>query len=128
MISLSWFTVNYFHVSFGKQDKLQEAIKGIKSWEALDIDLSQKLILEKLLGTNNKRSADAINHFDNNVPHYFLSPWLGSESRTSIYSKSRKKSSIAPYALFKDRIIIQQDWLDYFKRNTGILKAFCYWH
>ena len=27
MIAHSWFTVNYFHVSFGKQDKLQQAIE-----------------------------------------------------------------------------------------------------
>ena len=26
MISLSWYTVNYFHVSFGKQDNIQQAI------------------------------------------------------------------------------------------------------
>ena len=30
MISISWFTVNYFHVSFGKFDKLQEAIIRLK--------------------------------------------------------------------------------------------------
>ncbi len=27
MISNAWFTVNYFHVSFGKQDLIQEAIQ-----------------------------------------------------------------------------------------------------
>jgi hypothetical protein len=128
MISLSWFTVNYFHISFGKQDKLQEAIEGIKNWEAFDVDLSQKLILEKLLTTNNKNSIAVVNHFDHNVPHYFLSPWLGSESRSSIYAKSQEKSSIAPYTLYKERIVIHQDWGDYFNRNSGILKAFCYWH
>ena len=28
MISNAWYTVNYFHISFGKQDRLQRAIEG----------------------------------------------------------------------------------------------------
>ena len=30
MISNAWYTVNYFHISFGKQDRLQRAIEIIK--------------------------------------------------------------------------------------------------
>ena len=29
MISNSWYTVNYFHVSFGKQDLIQNAVESI---------------------------------------------------------------------------------------------------
>ena len=39
MISNAWYTVNYFHVSFGKQDKLQSAIELIKNSEGLSIDV-----------------------------------------------------------------------------------------
>ena len=31
MISNSWYTVNYFHVSFGKQDLIQNAVEDIFS-------------------------------------------------------------------------------------------------
>jgi hypothetical protein len=37
MVAHSWFTVNYFKVSFGKQDKLQFAIENIKQNEGLTI-------------------------------------------------------------------------------------------
>ena len=33
MISLSWYTVNYFKVSFGKQDLIQSAVEQIKEFE-----------------------------------------------------------------------------------------------
>ena len=29
MISNAWFTVNYFHVSFGKQDLIQDAVRVV---------------------------------------------------------------------------------------------------
>jgi hypothetical protein len=93
MISLSWYTVNYFHVSFGKQDNIQQAIEDIKSWESIDIDFSQKTILEKLLISNDRRTISALIHFDLNVAHKFLSPWLGTGPSTYIYEKSREKTN-----------------------------------
>jgi HNH endonuclease len=128
MISLSWYTVNYFHVSFGKQDNIQQAIEDIKRWESIDIDFSQKTVLEKLLNSNNIRTINALRHFDLNVPHRFLSPWLGTGTSVSIYEKSRENTNLAPYSLHKEYIIIQPQWLEYLRCNIGVLKSFCYWH
>jgi hypothetical protein len=33
-----------------------------------------------------------------------------------------------PYALYDDVILIQPDWMQYFQRNSGLLKDFCYWN
>ena len=38
MISNAWFTVNYFHVSFGKQDSIQTAIHLVNQVENIPID------------------------------------------------------------------------------------------
>ena len=38
MISNSWYTINYFHISFGKQDNLQIAVERILKEENLTID------------------------------------------------------------------------------------------
>ena len=44
MIANAWFTVNYFHVSFGMQDKLQQAIEKLnllsQNWNLLKFTLS----------------------------------------------------------------------------------------
>jgi hypothetical protein len=50
----SCITVNYFHVSFEKQDKLQLAIEKIKSLEELTIDADHNYIFKRLTVTDHK--------------------------------------------------------------------------
>ena len=38
MIANAWYTVNYFHVSFGKQDLIQHAVQSILVNERLTVD------------------------------------------------------------------------------------------
>src|SRR5680860_702537 len=53
MIANAWFTVNYFHVSFGKQDLIQNTIQSIYEIENITIDEKQELVFQKLSSTNN---------------------------------------------------------------------------
>jgi len=55
-------TQTQHHVSFGKQDNLQQAIEDIKNWESIEIDFSQKTILEKLLTSSDRRTISALKH------------------------------------------------------------------
>jgi hypothetical protein len=52
MISNSWYTINYFHISFGKQDNLQIAVEPILKIENLTID-EKKVTLENRLEHSN---------------------------------------------------------------------------
>lgn len=45
MIGNAWYTVNYFHVSFGKQDLIQQAVQSILEQERLTIDIKKGLII-----------------------------------------------------------------------------------
>jgi hypothetical protein len=128
MIANSWFTVNYFHVSFGMQDKLQQAIEKLKGIEAFDVDISKQEIINRLLASTNKETIKELNHFDHNVPFKFLSPWLGAHNEKLMYQLSQENYNYPPYSLYKDCILMQPDWVDYFKRNAGVLKDFCYWN
>lgn len=128
MLVHSWYTVNYFHVSFGKQDKIQEAIKEIIKLENLEIDEHPSKLFEKIYNSTNKQTIKILNHFDLNVPHKFLSPWFGSVSVKDVYQMSQTNFALPPYALHKEFIIIQPAWYDYFYKNLGLLKSFCYWH
>lgn len=40
MVANAWYTVNYFHVSFGKQDMLQRAINNLRSIEQITVGYS----------------------------------------------------------------------------------------
>ncbi|QNL47890.1 hypothetical protein H8S90_13785 [Olivibacter sp. SDN3] len=43
MISSAWYTVNYFQVSFGQQDLIQDIVRGLKDIEGINIDAPKTL-------------------------------------------------------------------------------------
>ncbi|MBS1557946.1 MAG: hypothetical protein JST69_04385 [Bacteroidetes bacterium] len=135
MLSNAWFTVNYFHVSFGKQDQIQKAIHRIKSIEPITIDERREVITQKLITSSKQESVKALWHFNKNVPHWFLSPWfpkvkgetdLAREKR--IYSLSKSFSEKCLYALHEEIIEVNPEWKSYLTSNAKVLKDFCYWN
>ena len=135
MISNSWYTVNYFHVSFGKQDNIQLAVEKILNIETLTIDekkQSLNLCLEK---SQNKQTINELMHFDKNVPHWFLTPWFpklpketDSDHRKRIYTDSQSFFNDSLYGLHKNFISINPSWIPYLQNNSKIIKDFCYWN
>lgn len=128
MISNCWYPINYFHLSFGKQDNLQIAVETILKNEPLTIDENKNNIERCLSNTINKESLKQLFHFDKNVPHWFLSPWIPVKDKNSIYFYSQKFEGDCIYAVYKDVIVINPKWLDYLTLNARILKDFCYWN
>jgi hypothetical protein len=127
MISNSWYTVNYFHVSFGKQDLIQEAVRTILKIENLTIGENKSKINAVLENSTNKATIQLLNHFDLNVPHWFISPWF-SGNRSNIYSLSQNFDNGCLYSLEKDCININPIWISYLISNSKLLKDFCYWN
>jgi hypothetical protein len=129
MVSNAWYTVNYFHVSFGKLDNLQTAINTIKNTEGLTVDADKKEILKTLLQTENKKTKNILASLNNNVPHWFLSPWFpGEKNPKNIYIQSKKIPFYCPYILEKDFISVDILWANYFLLNAKVIKNFCYWN
>lgn len=128
MLTLSWYTLNYFYISFGKQDAIQDAVHEIKELEDIKIDINPSKLHNQIRRSQNPKTSSILWHFDNNVPHKFLSPWLGSGTRKSVYENSVNPKFNAPYILEKEFILINQNWIDYFRTHSGILKTFCYWN
>lgn len=128
MLAQAWYTINYFHISFGKLDIIEKSICDLKNIESIDIDLDRKKIVEKLCNSTNKETKTILKHFDRNVPHWFLSPWFPKTEKEGIYEQSQRMENQTLYALFKDEIIINPIWIPYLQKNIGILKGFCYWN
>ena len=128
MISNAWYTVNYFHVSFGKQDLIQNAVHFIKEEEKITIDEEKEKVFQKIISSNNKLTIKHLWHFNKNVPHWFLSPWFQKTGEREVYRKSKSFSNDCLYALDKDEIEINPRWKYYLIANSGILKDFCYWN
>lgn len=135
MLANSWYTVNYFHISFGNQDLIQQAIKTIGITEAIPINVRKDQLINVLLNSKNKETISLLRHFDKNVPHWFLTPWIGknkgenySQYRNRIYLESQRFHNQALYALHADYIEVNPIWMDYIKSNARILKDYCYWN
>jgi len=135
MISNAWFTVNYFHVSFGKQDLIQDAIRAVNEIEKIPIDEKRQSVFQKLSFTQNQKTVKQLWHFNKNVPHWFLSPWFpkiknetDSQQAKRIYSESKTFSEKCLYALHDEEIEINPEWKNYLTSNARVLKDFCYWN
>jgi len=127
MIGNAWYTVNYFHVSFGKQDMLQRAIENIKCIEKLFVDERRDKIHAILTESENKLTARELKHFNKEVPWRFLSPWIKSNNDKEVALISQRFENNCLYALYEEYIEINPKWLNYITENAGILKSFCYW-
>jgi hypothetical protein len=128
MISNSWYTINYFHISFGKQDNLQIAVERILQEENLTIDEKKSKLEICLENSNNRETLNQLFHFDKNVPHWFLSPWFPKKGKSEIYKLSSSFENDSLYALHKDHIVLNPIWIDYLKSNAKVLKDFAYWN
>lgn len=135
MIGSAWYTVHYFHLSFGKQDLIQLAAKTIMEGEGLTINIRKETLLPVLENSPLLSTILALSHFNKNVPHWFLSPWfpkLGGENDTSyrkrIYSQSQHFENECPYGLYEEHITINPKWTSYIQQNARILKDFIYWN
>ena len=128
MIANAWYTVNYFHVSFGKQDLIQQAIKVVNENERIAIDENLQTVFNKLSSTQNRTIENQLWHFDKNVPHWFLSPWFPQMNKKEIYQASQSFDNNCLYAVFENEIHINPDWGVYLTTNGKVLKDFCYWN
>ncbi len=96
--------------------------------ENLPIDSKKNLIINVLLNSTKKKVQKTLKHFDLNVPHKFLSPWIGSGSKMNVYAKSLDDIYGCPYELHNEYILISKKWKEYLIKNSGILKSFIAWH
>jgi hypothetical protein len=130
MIANAWYTVNYFNVSFGKQDQLQRAIEQLIVLENLNIDTRKSAIVETLKASSNVTTHRLLRYFDGEVPYRFLSPWFPAAKgdKKQIYQLSQSFLNDTLYAVNEHEVIINPKWIPYLSQNSGILKSFCYWH
>lgn len=128
MISNAWYTVNYFNVSFGKQDLIQDTVRLIKEIENIPIDKERRIIYNKVVSSKNPQTAKLLKHFNKYVPHRFLSPWFRKKDEKYIYDASKFFEGQCLYGLYEDFIEINPAWSYYLNSNSKILKDFCYWN
>ncbi|RFZ91122.1 hypothetical protein D0C36_19465 [Mucilaginibacter conchicola] len=127
MVANAWYTVNYFKVSFGVLDKLQEAVHEIRTHENLTIDCDRRMVFTRLSDSADPLIKRKLRYFNGEVPHRFLSPWLRASDKNHVYAASRDLNNQCLYGLYNDHIEVNPDWFNYLREHAGILRKFCYW-
>jgi hypothetical protein len=135
MLANAWYTVNYFRVSFGKQDLIQESIRLISAHENISIYESRETVFQRLYTSQLPATVRQLRHFNTNVPHWFMSPWFprmtgesDAQAKERIYRQSQQFEHGCLYALYTDHIELNPGWRPYIIENARLLKDFCYWN
>ncbi len=128
MVANAWYTVNYFHVSFGKQDQLQRAIHEIKAVENLPVDASQEYIFNALAQSTSKATLSQLRYFNGEVPHRFLSPWFSGTEKNAVYRASQQFEGNCLYGLYADHLEVNPAWVPYLQAHARVLKDYCSWN
>ena len=98
MVAHAWYTVNYFKISFGSADKLERAISRIRELVGSSGGCESGRGPSDVGPSHLKETQRELRHFDINVPHKFLSPWLGSGAKGTVYELSQHGYNQPPYA------------------------------
>jgi hypothetical protein len=99
MISNAWYTVNYFKVSYGKQDLIHDTIRSIKVIENITIDEKRETVYKKLVNSTNNATEKILKHYDKNVPHWFLSTWFPKQENESYATRKKRQSKYQNYVI-----------------------------
>ena len=137
MISHAWYTVNYFQLSFGKQDLIHQTAAALLDLESLTVDIKKSELEDVLRHSENVQTSRLLWHFNKNVPHWFLTPWFPRRKditendiayRNRIYKSSHKFENNCLYSLSEEHVSVNPTWRNYLYANARVLKDFCYWN
>ena len=147
MLANVWYPIHFYRLSFGKQDKLANAVLAIKnlSHGTLQADSKQSEIVAFLeTKTNDKAFQREISFFNKYVPYRFLSTWFSEElkgqkdrspareialaSLANLHFADSEKMSFYRFLNENKSIEIHEVWLEYIVKNFAILEGFCFWH
>lgn len=142
MISEVWYPVNYFRLSFGKQDQFEDVIKNLRNKLNCSIDIKRNdLIILLYENKNHKEVKKLIRKLRRWVPQRFIRPWFSIELRGTkdqfVNSKIIQLSNIefnkvSSPPLYKfvddDKILLHPEWIEYLLKNIGIVVDFTFWN
>lgn len=135
MIVFSWYPVNYFKLSLGKQDQLSIYISELKNcFDELKDDIKEEeLILFLKDNIDNIIVKDILSKLYRYVPFRFIRPWFNETIgikdgivNQKILTLQMSKTHLTPYIidLEKNEININSEWLDWIYSNIKIIESF----
>ncbi len=142
MIGEVWYPINYFKLSFGRQDQFEKTIKEIQLKLGCPKDISkQELKIQLIQNKETSEISQLIHRLTRWVPQRFLRPWFTDELRgmqdhyvnRAIIERAERNfvntKNPSLYRFTKENMIeISPVWKDYMQLHLKILNGFIYWH
>lgn len=143
MINRVWYPINYFRISFGKQDQFAFHIEVIRNEYGLHRKLKDEELNNFFIAVRNESLIQKLfSDLTRYVPYRFLTPWFSNELRgrkdyikdkiiISSADKYFEHNNIKPLYRFSDNtkyIEIDRDWLNYLKENLRLVEDFTLWN
>lgn len=142
MVGEVWYPINYFKLSFGRQDQFENAVKQIQQKLGYPKDIEKTELIKQLGQDKETYEISQLTHkLSRWVPQRFLRPWFTNELRgmqdqfvnnAIIKRAGRDYINVSKPSLYRftdgNKIEISPRWKDYLLLHLKILKGFTYWH
>lgn len=143
MIASIWYPAVYFHLSFGKQDRLSLVAIMLKDAASLEFSATEEDLIKKIteLRETSREFAYEFNQLERYVPYRFLEPFfrdalrgVADHQKNGIIATMANESFLAPNPpsiyKFQSRktIELHPDWYNYVVQHLSILQEYCFWN
>ncbi|WP_020605767.1 HNH endonuclease domain-containing protein [Spirosoma spitsbergense] len=139
MVAMVWYPLDYFKLSFGKQDGFKPIADYVSQLLTVDNSTNAPTLFlqlqSRLTNAELEQVYRKVKILLDWVPYRFIRPFFAQETRGLLDYKVNNqivelanKSQDAPYRFLGEFIEINEDWAAYFSRHLFILRGFTCWH
>jgi HNH endonuclease len=138
--SIVWYPVNYFRLSFGKQDKLSQVVETLRIESQLPRNATPRDVVEAAQRCERDSLAKKLLRGRGRyVPYRFLRPFFGANTRgikehrvNAVVKELADRTFETPvppmYRFHGNDIELSRAWFDYLLEHCHIVRGFCLWH
>lgn len=141
MISLAWYPLDFYKLSFGKSDSFKRIASLISEKININNTPQSKSLYHQINENDDEELKSEIKKEVNHilkrwVTYRFLRPFFLNELKgiadshvnAQLIKLSNENIGYAPYSFSHQGIIIAPKWLNYLNKNQNILRGFLKWH
>lgn len=133
MIANAWYPVCYFHLSFGRQESLYEAILRLQQDYGIASNVSVRDLKEWL--HTHESEAELKERFKflyKEVPYRMLSPWIHERNNATMAARSLSFENNCLYRInlrgTEMWIEANEYWTGFLEENYNLLRDYTYWN
>lgn len=144
MLANVWYPLDYFKLSFGKQDSFKNIAQFISSKMTIDNSPNSQGLFEQINYKFSEKELEKLSRQIKDlyryVPYLFIRPFFGEEIRANSHQSVKKQMILfcnqyfenqphrVIYRIVGDSIELNSIWVEYLQKHQGILRGFIFWH